>query len=227
MKKLSRTNRSANNHACHGSCCARSAPSTVAVDLGRWQNNMKYLSVLFGVLFLSVAAHASDAPSREDRIAKARELQSKLIKIEQYIPNLNPEQASYVTSEREAINRIKDEDAKLSRLVKLEETKEAQIEKIKTTFKYANTALSAIARDDISIDQEIFAWLSFVSYFMNASTLDGSISILERDGVLSPADIQRMGLFKGSFGYGQFLSWNSKSVLDDIVMPLQYQKMKK
>ncbi len=188
---------------------------------------MKSITLALGAIIAVSTAYALDASSREERKKEAMTLRERITIIDQFVPNLSPDQRLFVTSENAEIGKIADQQVMGSRLCALYQTKEMQLSKVKRLCSEGLRALDAVLLEPVSEEEELLGWLTFVALFMDPTTLNDGICILEDRKVLSKEDIEKMMLFGDIWGgHGQRLALDAESAMRDIVIPLYRSRMK-
>lgn len=174
----------------------------------------------FGADALSLINGRFDAKSKPDRQQIARDLLQKIEQLDSFLPRIKPSEAQWLVQERAAIDRLKDSDAKWSRLRNYMGSSELQQQKLKSLLDSIKESLSCTVQEHIEAKAEMLCWLLLSFHLSDHATIDDAMIVLIRNGRL-PSDVaQKVGLGADErFGYGTAYEWYARGVQEFIVIP--------
>lgn len=172
------------------------------------------------VTFIAVSvASAVDQSSRSDRVSRATMLSDQIGKIDQYLPTPTVDQRNYAKNEAQAIEAIRDEDARKKRQFALLESKEYHLVHVKDHTTELIKLLQSIIKGDVSPDEEIILWLQVASMLMDWSVFDSGLKRLEEHRVISESEVAKMTLVIPDNRMLAFYAL-ANGIITNVVIPL-------
>lgn len=160
-----------------------------------------------------------DATSRKERGEIAKDLREKVHRLAQYLPSPKPQESAWLTQESEAINRLGQSEAALSRRVQLGTSPEFQHEKLHSALAAIQDALACAGNQSNSLSREMMCWGVGSFLLTDRAMFNDSISILLKAGRLPPDVEKRAVLGPESLGFGYFYDLWGRGIQEYIVIP--------
>ena len=190
--------------------------------------NRSYIALTAGILLLAAlparAVDASDlingkfdATSRKERREIAKDLGERVHTLAQYLPSLKPQDSAWLTQENEAIDRLGQSEAALSRRVQLGTSPEFQHEKLHNSLAAIRDAIACAGDPSTSLSREMMCWSVGSFLLTDRDMFNDSISILIKAGRL-PRDVEKHAI-SPSLGFGYFYNLWGRGIQDYIVIP--------
>lgn len=160
-----------------------------------------------------------DATSRKERGEIAKDLRERVHRLAQYLPSLKPQESAWLTQESEAIDRLGQSEAALSRRVQLATSPEFQHKKLHGALAAIRDALACAGDPSTSRSREMMCWSVGSFLLTDRAMFNDSISILRKAGRLPP-DVEKHAILgPESLGFGYFYDLWGRGIQEYIVIP--------
>ena len=130
-----------------------------------------------------------------------------------------PQESAWLTQESEAINRLGQSEAALSRRVQLGTSPEFQHEKLHSALAAIQDALACAGNPSNSLSREMMCWSVGSFHLTDRAMFNDSILILLKAGRLPPDLEKRAILGPESLGFGYFYDLWGRGIQEYIVIP--------
>ncbi|WP_041280593.1 hypothetical protein [Desulfosudis oleivorans] len=166
----------------------------------------------------SLIAGEFDATSKNERQKIAKDIIGQIEKLSSYLSTPKPSEIKWVNNERVAIDKLKGTDAWTERIQKLYESPEFQQQKLKSHLDNIIDSLQCVTNENVNLKSEILCWAVASHHLSDETTLNDSIMILKRSGLL-PEDIVKKADITESLGYGAKYNWFARGINEYIIIP--------
>lgn len=185
------------------------------------------ISTIYIILPIYVFSYSSQTLSSDDfnpldekeRTKVARELGDYFKPMVNFFPNLKKSDLDWIEKESREIRRINDPNITGKRFVRLYESTEYQIKKIKDQLHQIIQSLEAILEENNKIEKEMFLWFCVSRKLVENTDFDWGIKKLIDEKILPEDFPQKVELFKaGNAGYAFTLKNISNDIQDKIIL---------